>query len=521
MKTKKSSPIITFFRSHAALLILVATLVIAAAFRLYHLNTLPPGLHPDEAANGLDILQKIFHFDWQVVYTTNGPREALFFYLQALFVWAFGNTIFALRLAPALLSVLAVYMVYLFTKDWFGRRTALLAAFMMAVNPWVITIGRDGFRAGMTPLIIAALAFVAGRAYTRKKIGYFIASGVIFGLGFYTYTAFWVFSIVPVAGLIFLAFRNRKWLVENSNKLLISAAITLVVLIPMGVTIARNPSGSTARAGGTSFLNKDLNYGRPVQTFISGTTKTLLQYNFVGDQNSRHNLPGEPLLNTFVGIMLILGLLVAFSRISHTKYAVILAMFFVMMLPAILTAEGLPHALRSFGTAASVFTLAAIGINYLLARWYQTFPVNGPARTTGTVLIGFLLFLTFVQGYRQYFVAWAQDPATYEAYSENMTQIGKFLIANGKNKTNYLIAGGYESMPTLYLTTNKVNYTLLDPNSLQNLPLQEDTQQFIFPAGESSSAIIDVLKAKYPNGTLQSHYSSFDNHLLYYTYEVQ
>lgn len=517
----KTSPIQAFFRSHAGLFLLLAVLLIATVFRLYHLNTFPPGLHPDEAANGLDIVQRIFHHDWRVIYATNGPREALFFYLQAIFVWILGNTIFALRLAPALLSIATVGMVYLYTKDWFGRRTALLAAFLIAVNPWVVTIGRDGFRAGMTPLIIAAVAFLGGRAYTRQKIGYFIAAGAVFGLGFYTYTAFFMFALVPIGGLIYLSIQNRGWLKTNWKNLLVSVAVTAAVLLPLGVSIVRNPGASTARAGGTSFLNKDLNGGKPVQTLFVSVGKTLMQYNFVGDQNSRHNLPGEPLLNTFVGIMLILGLLVAFSRIGRAKYAAVLAMFFVMMLPAILTAEGLPHALRSIGTAASVFTLAAIGIDYLLMRWYKTFPVNAPARTAAVVMIGLLLFLTMVQGWRQYFVAWAQDPATYQAYSENMVQVGKFLIVKGKNKTDYIIAGGYETMPAEYLLANKQDYILLDRDALRDLPLQGGAQLFVYPSGENSSAITELLKAKFPNGTLTPHNSSFDNSLLFYSFEVK
>lgn len=519
---KSKTPIyISFFRTHGALLLLLAILLIATAFRLFHLNILPPGLHPDEAANGLDIVNRIFHHDYRVIYSTNGPREALFFYLQASFVWAFGNTILALRLAPAFLSILTVYMVYLFTRDWFGRRTALLATFLMAVNPWVVTIGRDGFRAGMTPLMIAAVAFFAGRAYTKQKLVYFILAGAALAIGFYTYTAFWVFSLVPLGGLVYLAIHNRSWLKNNIKNLLISLAVTLVLLIPLGVTIVKNPNGSTARAGGTSFLNRDLNGGKPVQALLAGSAKTLLQFNYSGDQNSRHNLPGEPLLNTFVGVMLVLGLLVAFSRIGQTKYAAVLAMFFVMMLPALLTAEGLPHALRSIGTAASVFTLAAIGINYLLTRWYQTFPVNAPARNLAVVMISFLLVLTLIQGWRQYFVAWAEDPATYEAYSENINQIGKYLLANGKAQPSYLIAGGYESMPAEYLTADKVKYTLLDSNGLRDLPLQGGAQLFVFPSSDSSNTIIDILKAKFPSGTLQPHYSAFDNDLLFYSYGVQ
>lgn len=516
---KNNSQFLSFFKTNAAWFILAGIILLAIAFRFYHLASLPPGLHPDEAANGLDIFRILGQHDWRIIYNTNGPREALFFYIQAIFVAGLGNTILALRIAPALAGVGAVIFVYLYTKDWFGRRAGLLAAFLLAVNPWVNTISRDGFRASMVPLMIALVAFLGGRAYKTSKVWYFVGAAFFFGLGFYTYTAFELFSLVIVGGLIYLAIWRRDWLKTNAKNFAIALAVFLVTIAPLAITIVRHPGDSTARAGGTSFLNKDLNNGKPVQTLFEGVGKTLLQYNYRGDENSRHNLPGEPLVNTFVGIMLILGLLVAFSRIGRVKYAAVIAMFFVMLLPAILTAEGLPHALRSIGTAASVFTIAAIGIDYLLTRWYKTFPVNAPARTFGVVTISVLLGLTAIVGWRQYFVAWAQDPQTFVAYNENMVQIGNFLISR-PNSTNYLIAGGYESMPTEYITHDKSKYSLLDIQSLRDLPLSTSSQLYIFPADDNAKAKIDVLQAKYPNGQLTPHYSSFNDQLLFYTFQV-
>jgi len=519
MKKNKFS-FIEFIKNNAGTLIFAGIILIAIAFRFYQLNSLPPGLHPDEAANGLDIFKILQNQDFRVIYNTNGPRESLFFFFQAIFVVLLGNTILALRIAPALFGVLAVVFVYLYTKDWFGRRTALLAAFLLAVNPWVNTVSRDGFRASMVPLVIAMVAFFAGRAYKTGKAWYFAAAALFFALGFYTYTAFLMFSLVALGGLFYLAIWRRSWLKNNAKNLAISLAVFVVAMAPLAVTIIRNPGDSTARAGGTSFLNKDLNNGRPLMTLLSSTGKTLLQYNYQGDENSRHNLPGLPLLNSFVGISFILGLLVAFSRIGRVKYAALLAMFFAMLLPAILTAEGLPHALRSIGTAASVFTLAAIGINYLLIKWNRTFPVNAPARNFGLAIFGTLLLLTGIIGWRQYFVAWAQDPLTYSAYSENMVQIGYYLNSSIGNQ-NYLIAGGYEAMPTQYLTNKKTQYQLLDNKQLQDQPLTEGPKLYVFPASDSSSQLSEILTAKYPEGKLVPHYSGFNEKLLFYSFEAK
>ncbi|MDQ5943370.1 MAG: hypothetical protein QG675_138 [Patescibacteria group bacterium] len=518
-KNSTSGKIYGFISKNIATILLAMIIVLAVIFRFYQLNTLPPGLHPDEAANGLDIFRILENQDIRVIYNTNGPRESLFFFFQAFFVKILGNTILALRMAPAIFGVLAVVFVYLYTKDWFGRRTALLASFIMAVNPWVVTISRDGFRASMVPLMIALVAFFAGRAYKTQKTWYFVAASAAFALGFYTYTAFFMFGLVVLGGILYLLLLRRKWVISNIKQILISIGVFLILIAPLGFTIITQPGDSAARAGGTSFLNPSLNGGNPAMTLLESTGKTLMQYSYYGDENSRHNLPGIPYLNTFISIMLLLGLLVCFSRFKRVKYAAVIGMFFAMMLPAILTAEGLPHGLRSIGTAASVFTIAAVGINYLLVRWYKTFPLNSLARNVGAVTVIFLLFLTGVIGYRQYFVAWAQDPMTYEAYNENMVQIGYILNTNN-SQNKFLIAGGYESLPTEYITHNRSKYELLDVKKLQSQPLLDQPAFYIFPESSSSKEIIDILQAKYPSGQFTPHYSGFNDKLLYYTFQT-
>lgn len=277
-KNSTLNKISKFIRDNLATIILATIIVLAVIFRFYQLNTLPPGLHPDEAANGLDIFRILENQDLRVIYNTNGPRESLFFFFQAIFVKILGNTILALRMAPAIFGVLAVVMVYLYTKDWFGRRTALIASFIMAVNPWVVTISRDGFRASMVPLMIALVAFFAGRAYKTKKMWYFIAAGASFALGFYTYTAFFMFSLVVLGGMLYLLLLRRQWIKENLKNLLVSLAVFLVLIAPLGYTVVTKPGDSTARAGGTSFLNPSLNGGNPGLTLLESTGKTLMQY---------------------------------------------------------------------------------------------------------------------------------------------------------------------------------------------------------------------------------------------------
>src|SRR5438477_5603029 len=70
--------------------VLLMILALAIFFRYWQITTMPAGLFPDEAANGLDI-NNIFHGQIQPFYERGNGREALFFYFLAASVALFGR----------------------------------------------------------------------------------------------------------------------------------------------------------------------------------------------------------------------------------------------------------------------------------------------------------------------------------------------------------------------------------------------------------------------------------------------
>ncbi len=536
---KRQKSFQNFTKKYGVWLVLSAIVLIGVFFRFYMLSSLPPGLHPDEAANGQDVF-RIFSGDIRALYATNGPRESLFFFLQAAFVKALGNTVLALRMAPALMGTLAIIAVYYWGKDWFGQRVGLIAAFFLAVNPWAVIISRDGFRASMTPLMVAMVAYLGGRAIKTRKMGYYIGAGAFLGLGSYTYTAYQLMLAAVVGLLIYIALFRRQWFKGQGKNIAAAVISFLLVLSPLIFYTVKNPDAG-ARAGGTSFLNKDLNKGKPVQTLLDSTQKTLLQYNFTGDDNARHNVPGEPYLNTFVGIMFILGVLVALYSLRHARYFSLLFIAGAMMLPAALTAEGLPHGLRSIGTAPAVMILAAIGLSYFIGRWYAIFPINSFARNIGLALILLLMSATLVQGYFAYFRAWAGAPGTYEAYADDNVAIGDYFnskLASADTTKVYMVVDGYSIRTIDYLTRDKKDYMMqksdadfglrrgsgwerLEWEEVDSIPLTDQATVYIVQNNQHTQAVLDVLKVKYPQGKLnQSRSPEFPDRTLYYTYEV-
>lgn len=516
--SKTRRPLFEFVAKHRYIILVVLITAVAAFFRFYLLSKLPPGLHPDEAANGQDVFS-IFKGDLRPLYATNGPREALFFYFQALFVKLMGNTILALRIAPALFGTLGVLTTYLWVKSWFGQRAGLIASFVMAVNPWSVTISRDGFRAAMTPLMVTLTLWLYTVAFRTKKRSWYALAGASLGLGLYTYLSFRLFIAALVCVAIYLFFFKKSFYKTYWKPVALSLIATTIVLLPLIIYGVKNPGDIGARAAGTSVLNASLNGGKPLNALIDSTVKTALMFNVHGDDNYRHNLSGEPALNVFVGIMFILGLLITLSHLNKTKYFALFACWGGMLAPTILSYEGIPHFLRAVGAIPFTMALAAIGIGYMLDRWYATFPVNSAARTTGLGIIMVLLLLTAYQGYTQYFVAWAYSPGTYEAYSEDSVAMANYMLEHKTSETWLLVLDGYSEKVVDYLTHDKASYRRLEPHQVAELPLDGKPKKFLV-AKQYKDEVLATFKQKFPGGRLSIQYSHFNDVELFEAYEV-
>src|SRR5205814_6917436 len=101
--------------------------LLAGFFRYYKLSTLPLGIYVDEAMNGNDGVHALATGDWRVFYPSSGGVEGLFINLQAISIWLFGATPWALRAVSAFMGVLTVIGLYFLVRDLFGERQALIA----------------------------------------------------------------------------------------------------------------------------------------------------------------------------------------------------------------------------------------------------------------------------------------------------------------------------------------------------------------------------------------------------------
>src|SRR3989344_2361503 len=181
--------------------LVLVIVILAGFFRLYKIDSIPPGLYPDEAMNGSNALQALETDNFKAFYPENNGREGMFINLQAISVSVFGNHAWALRIVSAFAGILTVLGLYFLTKELFARQIGLIASFLLAVSFWHVNFSRIGFRAIMAPLFLVWMLYFFWRGLNTKKYAHFIVSGILLGLGFYTYITF---RIVPAIIIVII-----------------------------------------------------------------------------------------------------------------------------------------------------------------------------------------------------------------------------------------------------------------------------------------------------------------------------
>jgi len=431
-------------------LFLILILFFAFFFRFYKLSLIPPGLYPDVAINGNEAFFSLKNKDFKVFYPENYGREGLMMWLIALSFKIFGISILSIKIVPATIGFLTVLGLYLLTKEIFSpnqnfsEKVALFSTFFLAVSFWHTNFSRIGFRAILLPFTLVFSFYFLFKAFRKKSIFNIISAGIFFGLGFYTYTSFRVAILIllPIFIFFWLFYKKEREQKKFFSFFFVFLFITFFVALPIGLYFLKNPQDFISRTAPVSIFGAE----NPVKEFLKSLILHLAMFNFYGDQNWRHNFSGKPMLFWPVGILFLIGFFVSIKesiKILKNKnlslqifsHLLLVVWFFVMLLPGILTREGLPHSLRVVGVIPPVFIFSGLG-----AFWvYQI--LERKLKKNLVVLFVTFSFLTVVLifEFNKYFFVWAKKPEVKSEFTQEYVTMGEYLNSLPKDYEKYVI----------------------------------------------------------------------------------
>lgn len=482
MYALKKIPIHVFF--------LTGILALAFFLRITDIEHLPSSLWVDEAVNAADAFHANATGHYLLFYPDNYGREGLFINLQAFSLKFFGTSITALKLTSILTGTLTVLAMYLLAKELFMRRSAaLMAAFITTSSYWAINFSRIGFRAVMTPLFLAFTFYFFFLGLRTKRFLPFLFSGLFLGLGLHTYIAFRIVPLIfifllPILMLSYEHFFLRYW--KHGLVLFLGAFLAAA---PMFYHFfVTHPEDFSNRVDAVSIFNPAVNQGHFFTLFAINLGKGLAKYNFIGDQNWRHNYPPYPVLDPIIGLFFLAGFLFVIGqtvsllyqrfRFQHrdmrlVRNSFLLLAFFSMLLPEVLSDEGLPHALRSIGTQVPVFLFATLSLYWLYRYGERSLPL---ARYAFHGLIIVLLFGSLTTNVVKYFYLFRNSDNQKKSFTYVDRAISNYLLNLPADQPKYVATNDrsgttsnglpIDVQPIYFFTSNKIqNLTYLKPGS--------------------------------------------------------
>ncbi len=302
--------------------IMAVLLLGAGALRLWKLDDVPPGLWFDEAQNGIVGLALLDPGAVHPTFIGNFTQMgALPFYFFGLVLKVTGTLVWPLRLLPALAGALIAPLLYLLGARLYGWRVGLAAAGLVVVSAWNLTFSRFGIVSLMTVAVDVAVYLCAAQALRTGRLGYFAGAGVLLGLALQTYYAARLVPFVLIALLLHQLISTRGRIVRTAGVgLLIFALGALLAFLPVGLFALQQPDAFNGRINNVSVFNPAVNGGNP-NAFSTSLNQHLLMFNFHGDSNGRHNLPGAPMLDDITAALFFLGLGACVLRAWRWQYA--------------------------------------------------------------------------------------------------------------------------------------------------------------------------------------------------------
>ena len=464
--------------------ILLALALAVFILRLHRLTELPPGLHNDEGAHGINALQ-VLQGEHAAFFPDNNGREGLIVYAIALAVSFLGRTALAIRAPTALASAATVFAVFwlgwrLFGLDedsgratpWRGLLIGGVGAGLLAVSFGQTVLGRTAFRGNFLPLLLSLCFALLWLGWRQRSLWQVTLAGVCAGLLPYTYIpARFTPLLFIFFGLSFLpswissqksadigetatlshvkTFRRVGPLRPNLKTVGLFAGVAMLVAAPILIHFALHTDHFFLRSEQTMVFDPERNQGNPLGTFLNNVWGYLLAFGFRGDPLWRHNFSGKPMLNPGEAIFFWIGAGMAVWRWQRRPaYRLLLLWLGVLFLPAMLARESAsvpPNTLRIIGAAPAVYLLVAVGVwesfQYLRARYVRQKETK--AALTLAVVVAVLILAQGVLTYRSYFQKWAAAPEIQRAYEAEWPDLIQMVQAHSSEESVVYLIPGY------------------------------------------------------------------------------
>jgi hypothetical protein len=471
----------------------IAILVVALVARTVNLELHPYSMVNDEGEMGKGALcllngtcRNIFAIAW--------ASQPLVPYLPyALSVAILGNTAaLPIRLVSVVTGMLAILFTYLFVREAFGKKTALIAGILLATFPYHVHFSRLGVDNIADSLSSSLLLWLLYRGMRKGTVGYFLAAGIVIGLCLYIYPGSRLVAATGTGMLVYAILTQRGFFRAQFSNLLVLALAAFITAAPILGTYAADGSEFNARMNSVGLLQTGVLDAEIQQTGLNAAQiivreffKSSLPFIATSGPLNFFDTP-RAYLSTIAAVFLMLGLALAFWKMFDLRNIVLLVWFFAPIIIGSALTAGAPSNQRMLGSSPAAVILAAIALVTLLEGLQNA--GDFLRRLAPIILIAALLYngyqdLNFYFGeYRtgHYFEDLSNE-ITYEShtYIAQLDGAGRFYLIG--DPMTFTVFGNFG-----YFAPNieKMDLKEVTPETLAALPKDKDALFLAIPYRE-------------------------------------
>lgn len=331
-------------------------------FRFFRLLSYPADFVADEW-NG--ITAAYFRISGQTPFFDYNPRFGSSFpYVNIAVISAmmcvFKENLDALRLIPAVVSILTAGAFFVLGRTLKNKKFGIILSFLFLTGSWALFLSRKVMENIYIPLFaVSFIAMLMCYVKTMKK-RYLIFAGLIFFLGFYTYSS-WIL-MAPIAAYFIFEYRKEF---GKKNIVLSGVFILLSLVVYMLINIA-SPNASRWAAGMTVLSNG--NFAAGIAGNIVNIFKLFVAPLIAGPDQFAFNLPAL----SAVEMILLAGGITAICMNYRNRETRFFLVSFLISLFTVIISSSISHLLRH----AMVWPFAVIISGYFLydlTRWKYTY----------------------------------------------------------------------------------------------------------------------------------------------------
>ncbi len=366
-----------FCLKNIAFFFILLTILVVNMMRFVNLECIPKGFYGDEisstlnsnslATEGVDIQGK----KWPLfsVIGFGSPKPPTQTYPLALWIKAFGFSITSVRSFSVCAFTLGLLGIFLLARILGGPTCAWLTLLAASISPWGWMFSRIAIESTLGPVFL-----IWGVFFFLRNSRWFdmVLSAFFINCAMYSYPPTCLHSLLIIPLLIGFQFRQKKLRPWYLGIFIIAFAICTAPLY-----ISSHQESMQFRFNSLSIFSQTSSWKDITITFTKNYLSHLSsKFLFIsGDNNIRHSTGHFGELSWLDMLGICSGLLLACKSIKKKKTPSHLVIFLLLaaaagIVPAALTWEGLPHALRALGAQPFIELL----VGYCLAKTIDLWP---------------------------------------------------------------------------------------------------------------------------------------------------